>query len=92
MIRRSKWKACNTVRSVRMGVPDAQKMDGSELRNTLERTEHGKGMEVQNRMREVKRYGTYSVGVKDLASAYVLCPRLAECRGLSIYGWAEFTG
>ena len=29
---------------------------------------------------------TYIVGVKDLASAYVLCPRLAECGGLSIYG------
>ena len=28
----------------------------------------------------------YNVGVKDLASAYVLCPRLAECGGLSIYG------
>ena len=27
----------------------------------------------------------YNVGVKDLASAYVLCPRLAECGGLSIY-------
>ena len=30
--------------------------------------------------------GTYSAGVKDSASAYVLCPRLAECGGLSIYG------
>ena len=29
---------------------------------------------------------TYNVGVKDLASAYVLCPRLAECGGLSNYG------
>ena len=61
------------VRSVQMGVPDVRKMDGSELQKTLERPEHRKGMEVQNRMREVKRYGTYSVGVKDLASAYVLC-------------------
>ena len=34
-----------------------------------------------------ERCGTYhNVGVKDLASAYVLCPRLAECGGLSIYG------
>ena len=33
------------------------------------------------------RCGTYNVGVKDLASAYVLCPRLAEYGGLSIYGW-----
>ena len=32
-----------------------------------------------------RRCGTYIVGVKDLASAYVLCPRLAECGGLSIY-------
>ena len=42
---------------------------GSELRNTLGKTEHGK-----------RRKGrTYNAGVKDLASAYVLCPRLAEC-------------
>ena len=54
----------------------------SELRNTLEGTEHGKGAEC----------GMYIVGVKDLASAYVLCPRLAECRGLSIYGRTEVTG
>ena len=33
-----------------------------------------------------RKCGTYNVGVKDLASAYVLCPRLAECGGLSIYG------
>ena len=32
-----------------------------------------------------RRCGTYNAGVKDLASAYVLCPRLAECGGLSIY-------
>ena len=31
------------------------------------------------------RCRTYNIGVKDLASAYVLCPRLAECGGLSIY-------
>ena len=31
------------------------------------------------------RCETYNVGVKDLASAYVLCPHLAECGGLSIY-------
>ena len=49
--------------------------DGSELRNTLEGTEHGKR----------QKSGTYNAGVKDLASAYVLCPRLAECGGLSIY-------
>ena len=45
-----------------------------------------KGRKVCNRMREGKRCGTYSVGVKDLASAYVLCPRLTECGGLLIYG------
>ena len=38
------------------------------------------------RSEENGRSGTYNVGVKDLASAYVLCPRLAECGGLSIYG------
>ena len=36
--------------------------------------------------------GMYIVGVKDLASAYVLYPRLAEYRGLSIYRWTEVTG
>ena len=41
---------------------------GSELRNTLEGTEHGKR----------RKSGTYNAGVKDLASAYVLCPRLME--------------
>ena len=64
-----------------MGVPNAWKMDRLELWNTLEGTEHGKGAEC----------GMYIVGVKDLTSAYVLCPRLAEYRGLSIYGWMEFT-
>ena len=46
----------------------------------------GKGAEVWNEVRKKGRCGTYNVGVKDLASAYVLCPRLAECGGLSIYG------
>ena len=46
----------------------------------------GKGAEVLNKVRKKGRCGTYNVGVKDLASAYVLCPRLAECGGLSIYG------
>ena len=71
-------------------MPDARKtdgMDGSELRNTLKGTEHGKGAEVRNEVRKKGRYGTYNVGVEDLASAYVLCPRLAERGGLSIYGW-----
>ena len=36
-------------------------------------------------MRKQGKCGTYNVGVKDLASAYVMCPRLAECGGLSIY-------
>ena len=36
-------------------------------------------------MEKRRRCGTYNAGVKDLASAYVLCPRLAECGGLSIY-------
>ena len=40
---------------------------------------------------EAKRCGTYNVGVKDLASAYVLCPRLAEYRGLSIFRQTEVT-
>ena len=44
--------------------------------------EHGKGAEVRRK----GGYGTYNVGVKDLASACVLCPRLAERGGLSIYG------
>ena len=50
----------------------ARKTDGtggSELRNMLGKTEHGKR----------RKSGTYNAGVKDLASAYVLCPRLAEC-------------
>ena len=33
-------------------MPNARKMDGSELRNTLEGTEHGKGVEVQNEVRK----------------------------------------
>ena len=78
-----------------MGVPDARKTDESELRNMLDGTGHGirwrerdmeKGRKVQNKMRKGERCGTYIVGVKDLASAYVLCPRLAEYRGLLIYG------
>ena len=64
---------------------DARKMDGtggSELRNTLEGTEHGKK----------RKSGTYNAGVKDLASAYVLCPCLVECGvfrftdGTKVYG------
>ena len=35
-----------------MGMPNAQKTDGSELRNTLEGTEHGKGAEVRNEVRK----------------------------------------
>ena len=65
------------------GVPNARKTDGSELRNMLD------GTEMQKRggsMERKGRCGTYNVGMKDLASAYVLCPRLAECGGLSIYG------
>ena len=46
---------------------------------------------VQNEMRKGERCRTYIVGVKDLASAYVLCPRLAEYGDLSIYGRTEFT-
>ena len=64
---------------------NARKTDGtggSELQNTLEGTEHGKRRES----------GTYNAWVKDLASAYVLCPRLAECGvfrftdGTKVYG------
>ena len=69
--------------------PNARKTDGtdgSELRNTLKGMDHGRGAEVRNKVRKKGRYRTYNVGVKDLASAYVLCPRLAERGGLSIYG------
>ena len=45
-------------------------------------TEHGKK----------RKSGTYNAGVKDLASAYVLCPCLTECGGLSIYGRDKFYG
>ena len=73
-------------------MPDAWKLDGSELRDTLEGTEHEKRDErCGNRMRKRKRCGIYSVGVKDLASAYVLCPCLTEYWGLSIYGRTEVT-
>ena len=58
--------------------------DGSELRNTLKGKEHGRGAEVRNKVKGEHR--AYNVGVKDSASAYVLCPRLAELGGLSIYG------
>ena len=40
----------------------------------------------EGRIEEKGELGTYNGGVKDLASAYVLCPRLAERGGLSIYG------
>ena len=50
-----------------------------------------RGRKVRNEMRKGERCRTYIVGVKDLASAYVLCPRLAEYGGLPIYGWTEFT-
>ena len=64
---------------------DARKTDGtggSELRNTPEGMEHGKR----------RKSGTYNAGVKDLASAYVLCPCLTECGvfrftdGTKVYG------
>ena len=63
----------------------ARKTDGTgglELRDTLEGTGHGKR----------RKSGTYNSGVKDLASAYVLCPCLAECGvfrftdGMKVYG------
>ena len=50
-----------------------------------------KGRKVRNEMRKGEICGTYIIGVKDLASAYVLCPRLVEYGGLSIYGRTEFT-
>ena len=43
------------VRSVQMGVPNAQKTDGSELRNTLEGKEHGKGTESAEQSEEKGR-------------------------------------
>ena len=51
-----------------------------------------KGAEVWNEVRKKGRCRTYNVGVKDLASAYVLCPHLAECGvfrftdGTEVYG------
>ena len=45
-------------------------------------TEYAKG---KRNTEKRQRCGTYNAGVKDLASANVLCPRLAECGGLSIY-------
>ena len=45
-----------TVRDVRMGVPNARKTDGSELRDTLEGMEHGKGAEVRSEVRKKGRY------------------------------------
>ena len=50
-----------------------------------------KGQKVRNEVRKRERCGTYIVGVKNLASAYVLCPHLAEYGGLSICGQTEFT-
>ena len=44
-----------------------------------------RGGSVERSEEKGERCGTYIVGVKDLASAYVLCPCLAECGGLSIY-------
>ena len=50
------------------------------------RTDRSYGIRWRERNTEKRRRcGTYNAGVKDLASAYVLCPRLAECGGLSIY-------
>ena len=63
---------------------DARKTDGTgglELRNTLEGTGHGKRW----------KSGTYNAGVKDLASAYVLCPRLAECGVFQFTDGTRFT-
>ena len=40
------------VKDVWTEVPNAQKMDGSELWNTLEGMEHGKGVEVWNEVRK----------------------------------------
>ena len=40
------------VRSVRMGVPNARKTDGSELQNTLREQNTEKGREVQNKVRK----------------------------------------
>ena len=59
-----------------MGVPDARedRRIGATEYAGGDRT-WKKGREVQNGMREGKGCRTYSIGVKDLASAYVLCPR-----------------
>ena len=63
---------------------NARKTDetgGLELRNTLGGTEHGKKW----------KSGTYNAGMKDLASAYVLCPRLAECGVFQFTDGLRFT-
>ena len=46
-----------SVRNVRMGVPNARKTDGSELRNTLEGMGHGKGRKCGTKMRNIYRRG-----------------------------------
>ena len=43
----------DAIKDVRMGVPNAWKMDGSELRNTLEGTECGKGGGSAERSEEI---------------------------------------
>ena len=53
--------------------------NGTELRYTLEVRNVGNGRT------EGRTDGTYSAGVKDSASAYVLCPRLTEQLCLSIW-------
>ena len=44
-----------------------------------------------NGARKEAESGTYNTGVKDLASAYVLCPRLAECGVFRFTDGTRFT-
>ena len=48
-------------------------------------TDDMKGDGWTDRQTDERKDGTYSAGVKDLASAYVLCPRLTEQLCLSIW-------
>ena len=73
--------------------PNAQKTDGtdgSELQNTLKGMEHGRGAEVRNKVRKKGRYGTYNVGVIDLASAYDMCCALAS-RNVGVFRFTDRT-
>ena len=58
--------------------------DGTELQYTLEGGNAGNGW-MKGWQKDGQKDGTYSAGLKDSASAYVLCPRLTEQWCLSIW-------